>query len=83
VLKVLLTGSRERRIARVASVQNLSADQARQAIEEWDRQRREYFHRAYHMEWLDAAAYDVMLNTDRLSQDLARDMIVACAREVP
>lgn len=83
VLKVLLTGSIERRVNRIATNQGIEAERARPIIEEWDRQRREFYRRAYHLEWLDAAAYDVVLNTDRLSLDLARDMIVACAREIP
>ena len=48
-----------------------------------DQQRQEFFKRVYHVNWLDAANYDVVLKTDRLSLELARDMIVAVAREMP
>jgi cytidylate kinase len=83
VLKVLLTGSTDRRVRRVMENQGVGEEMARATIKQSDRQRIEFFKRAYHMDWLDASAYDVALNTDRLSVELARDMIVACAREVP
>lgn len=83
VLRVLLVGSLKQRIDRMVAAQGVTADQARQLIEQSDRQRLDFFKRVYHMDWLDARTYDVALNTDRLSVELARDMIVACAREVP
>jgi cytidylate kinase len=83
VLRVLLTGSVERRIGRVAATQGQGQERAKETVRNSDRQRLEFFKRAYHIDWLDASNYDVALNTDRLSLELARDMIVACAREVP
>ena len=83
VLKVLLVGSLERRVERMAAAQGLPQEQVRQTVQQSDRQRRDFFKHAYHFDWLDASAYDVALNTDRISLELARDMIVACAREVP
>jgi cytidylate kinase len=83
VLRVLLLGSAERRIGRLAATQGEGANRARETIRNSDRQRTDFFKRAYRMDWLDASNYDVALNTDRLSVELARDMIVACAREVP
>jgi cytidylate kinase len=83
VLRVLLTGSLERRAARLAGAQESRIEQLRETVRQSDRQRADFFRRAYQLDWLDAGSYDVCLNTDRLSTDLARDMIVACAREVP
>jgi cytidylate kinase len=83
VLKVLLVAPLDRRVKRMASTQGLPEKQVRQTIEQSDRQRQDLFKRAYHMDWLDASVYDVSLNTERVSMDLARDMIVACAREIP
>jgi cytidylate kinase len=83
VLRVLLTGTVERRAERLAAAQGVAAEQARETVQQSDRQRRDFFRRAYQMDWLDASHYHVCLNTDRLSVDLARDMIVACAREIP
>jgi hypothetical protein len=83
VLKVLLHGSVQRRAERLVANQGISPEQARTTIEGADRQRSDFFRRNYHIDWLDASRYDVALNTDRISTDLARDMIVAMAREVP
>lgn len=83
VLRVLLYGSVSVRRERVAAAQGVSLEQAERTVRESDRQRTDFFKRVYHMDWLDASQYDVALRTDRISTDLARDMIVACAREVP
>jgi CMP/dCMP kinase len=83
VLKVLLVGSQAKRSERIAAAQGVSTDQALSTVRNSDRQRADFFKRAYHLDWLDASRYDVALSTDRLSVELARDMIVAMAREVP
>jgi cytidylate kinase len=48
-----------------------------------DRQRGEYLKRVYHIDWLSSINYDIAINTDRVGHDLAVDMIVTAAREVP
>jgi cytidylate kinase len=83
VLRVLLTGSLESRAARLSAAQGTPVDQVKETVRQSDRQRADFFRRAYQLDWLGAGSYDVCLNTDRLSTELARDMIVACAREVP
>ena len=83
VLRALLVGSLDRRAQRIAENQGISAEQARAIVQQSDRQRGDLFKRAYQADWLDATSYDIALNTDHLSTDLARDMIVACAREIP
>ena len=83
VLKVMLRGSRRQRIERLIASQGVDTARAEQTVDEVDRQRLDFFRRAYHIDWLDASNYDVVLNTDRISVDLARDMIVAVAREIP
>jgi len=83
VVKVLLRSSGKKRTDRVAENQRITHEDAQRLIKDVDQQRQEFFKRVYHVNWLDAANYDVVLNTDRLSLELARDMIVAVAREVP
>jgi hypothetical protein len=83
VLKVLLRGSRDKRIERIVANQNVDRAAAALLVDDFDRQRKEFFRRVYKADWLDAGNYDLILNTDRVSVDLARDMIVATAREVP
>ena len=83
VLKVLVRGSAEKRAQRLAAGQGIDATQARATVDQSDRQRTEFFKRAYHMDWLDASCYDLTINADQISPDLAADMTVAAAREVP
>ena len=83
VLKVLVTGSEKRRAARLVQVQGHDAERASQMVEDSDRQRGDYFKRAYHIEWLSMQNYDLALNTDHVSAELAADMVTAAARELP
>jgi cytidylate kinase len=83
VLKVLVTGSTERRVARLVDLQGREPDAARKMIEESDRQRADYFRRVYHIEWLSMANYDLALNTDHVAAELAVDMATAAAKELP
>jgi cytidylate kinase len=83
VLKVLVTGGFERRVARLAEAQGRPPDAARKTVEDSDRQRSDYFKRVYHIEWLSMSNYDLALNTDRISADLAADMVATAARQLP
>ena len=83
VLKVLIHGSRERRAARFAELQRREVSAVLKTIEESDRQRVEYFRRVYHTDALRSQDFDLAINTDHISQDLAVDMIAASAREMP
>jgi cytidylate kinase len=83
VLKVLIHGSPERRAARFASLQHREVSDVLKTIEESDRQRVEYFRRVYHTDALRSQDFDIAINTDHISQELAVDMIAASAREMP
>jgi cytidylate kinase len=83
VLKVLVTGGFERRVARLAETQGRPPDAARKTVEDSDRQRSDYFKRVYHIEWLSMSNYDLALNTDRVSAELAADMVATAARQLP
>jgi cytidylate kinase len=83
VLKVLVQGSLEARAARFAAAQGRDLATVRKTIEESDRQRVEYFKRVYHTDSLSSRHFDLVINTDHISTELAVDMIVASAREMP
>jgi cytidylate kinase len=83
VFKVLVTGSLDRRAARLAQQQNRDLPAAQKTIEDSDRQRTDYFRRVYHTEWLDMGNYDLAINTDRVAADLAADMVATAARQLP
>jgi cytidylate kinase len=83
VFRVLIYGSPERRTQRFAASQGRDIDQVRRMIADSDRQRGEYLKRVYHLDWLTGTNYDIAINTDRVNHELAVDMIVTAAREVP
>jgi cytidylate kinase len=83
VFRVLIYGSPERRAQRFASNQRRNIDDVRKMLADSDRQRGEYLKRVYHLDWLAGPNYDLAINTDRINHELAVDMIVTAAREVP
>ena len=83
VFRVLIFGSFERRAQRFATNQGRDLEDVRRMLVDSDRQRGEYLKRVYHLEWLAGPNYDLCINTDRINHQLAVDMIVTAAREVP
>ena len=82
VLKVLVTGSHDRRAARLSQAQGAEPVATLKLIEDSDKQRADYFKRLYRMDWLSMSNYDLALNVDHVSPDLAVDMVAAAAREM-
>jgi cytidylate kinase len=82
VLKVLVTGGNQRRAQRLAQIRGTTIEDARKLIEDSDRQRADYFKRVYHMDWLNMANYDLALNVDQVSVELAADMVATTARQM-
>jgi cytidylate kinase-like protein len=78
VLRVLVTASRDTRIARVAEAGG-QADPAK-FIAENDGARAEYFQRFYHIDHELPTHYDLVINTDALAPDEASDIVVAAAQ---
>lgn len=83
VLKVLLYGSIGRRIERFAAEHQVSLDEAASTIKQSDKERGALFRKVYHMDWLDAAMYDLAINTDYLPEDFITDTVVRAAQTVP
>ncbi len=83
VLRALIYGSLATRTERLASEQNIDKERAAQLVKQSDRDRHEFLKRAHHLEWLDASVYDIAINTDRISLDLATETVVAAAQEIP
>lgn len=80
-LKVLVTGSTEKRVARVK--QRLATEdhaEAEKALAQSDDDRRCFFDRCYHAEWLSPLNYDLCLNTDHMTIPEAVEAVVAAAR---
>jgi cytidylate kinase len=80
-LRVLIHGSLSQRIQRLAIEQELTLDEAKARVKQSDKDRSDLLRRAYHFDWLDAAMYDLSVNTDRLSLDYVTEAVVRAAND--
>ena len=80
VLRVLVTGSREPRVKRVAEREGLADAPAKNAVTESDRQRKDYLRRFYGVGHELPTHYDLVVNTDVLALPLAAKLIVSAAK---
>jgi len=76
VLRVFVLAPLETRVRRHANEQGIPEAKARTEIQENDKARAEFFRHYYNMDWLNARRYDLVLNTGRLSDKVAADLIV-------
>jgi cytidylate kinase len=74
-LHVRLVASARVRAERIAQYHGISIEAASAQIEASDRHRRNYLKRFYHVRWDDAELYDLVINTSRVTPDVAADMI--------
>lgn len=74
---ILITASRENRIARIMRKQNLSREQAEDVINSVDKARDNYVKRYTGQSRYDARNYHIVLNMDYLTEDKAVDMIMS------
>jgi cytidylate kinase len=82
VIKVLILGSEEARAKRLMREQNIDEKQALTQVRTSDRDRAELLKKVYKFDWLDSARYDLTINTDNISTDVAIDAIIAAAKNV-
>ncbi|MBO7416481.1 MAG: cytidylate kinase-like family protein [Bacteroidaceae bacterium] len=74
---ILITASREKRIARIMSKQDLTRDKAEQVIEIVDKARDNYVLRYTGQSRYDARNYHIVINMDYITEDQAVDMILS------
>ncbi len=74
---ILITASRENRIARIMSKQGLSREKAQEVIESVDKARDNYVLRYTGQSRYDARNYHIVLNMDYLTEDKAVDIIMS------
>jgi cytidylate kinase len=79
-LHVLVTGSPEKRIARVMEENHVDRAVAEKIIERSDHDRSGFIRFAYSEDWLDPRLYDLILNTDKMSVNSAAMMVVDAAK---
>lgn len=73
---ILITASRENRIARIMSKQNLSREKAAQVLDSVDKARDNYVLRYTGQSRYDARNYHIVLNMDYITEDKAVEMIM-------
>ena len=76
VAKVLVCGSAETRAERLAAEATLPLNEAVRLVAESDHERENFFRRIYRIELLNAANYDLVLNTDKLDTEGAIDVVL-------
>ncbi|MBO4475978.1 MAG: cytidylate kinase-like family protein [Bacteroidales bacterium] len=74
---IMLTASREKRIARVCAKQNLTPEKAAMIIDDVDKSRENYVKRYTGKSRYDLRNYNLVLNVDDLDEDEVVDIILA------
>lgn len=80
VLHVRVVAPMEDRVRRLQEQQGLSAPQARRLAMDRDRAMEEYLRTFHNFDPADTTMYDLMVNTGKLGEDKATELIVAAAR---
>jgi cytidylate kinase len=80
LLRVLITGSAERRVARIATARGVSEQDAAQLLSDEDTVRADYLNRFHDERDELPTDYDLVLDTDRLSIEEAAEFIAQAAR---
>ena len=80
VLRVLLTASHDTRVQRVTGEQGISTKEATDCVDASDRARAHYLRQFYDVRDENPTQYDLVVNTDKLSQAEAAAIIVGAAR---
>jgi len=75
VLHVRITAPLALRIERIASRHTISSAAAQARVESSDRTRNTYVQRHYRVDWNDPKLYDLVINTETIPVQLARDLI--------
>ena len=77
VLKVLIIASMDFRIAQVKARRGMEGENARQFLKDLDRVRSRRLRTLFNVDWQDPVGYDLVLNTTRISPDMAVQVITA------
>jgi cytidylate kinase len=80
VLHVRLQAPLSVRIERVASLQEMTAEQAAAVVKERDRVRTTFVEKFYGVPWDAIQAFDVVINTGKISPDLAMTWVVSAVK---
>lgn len=79
VLKVKIVAPNALRVKQVMKTENLSHSEATRRVQESDKERKAFVKEAYGADWEDPHLYDLVINTEELSAEIAVDLIVSVA----
>jgi cytidylate kinase len=79
-LHVRIYGSESSRIEYLMKGRGLSREATEKLIHKTDNEQRGFLQFAFHMNWNDPCLYDLVINRDKLSADLATKLIIEAAR---
>ena len=82
VLHVRLQAPVPARVQRVMTQQNLSLEEAEALVKQTDKVRVAFVEEFYRVAWNSIHAFDLVINTGKISPDLATEMIVNAARQI-
>lgn len=77
---VLICAPFDQRVRLTAADEGVSREEAARLVRMRDAERGDYYQRYYQVKWQDPAAYDLVINTGRLSVSAAAGMIVDLVR---
>jgi hypothetical protein len=77
VLSVKIVAPAEIRAARLAGAYGMALEVAREAVESGDREQREYNRALFDADWDDPLHWDVIVNSEAVAPEIARDVILA------
>jgi cytidylate kinase len=82
ILRVLVHGSLHQRAIRLSEEQSLDLKRAEALVKQSDKDRSELLKRVYKFDWVSAEMYDLTINTDRLSIELATEMVLQAVEDM-
>lgn len=82
VLRTRIIAPFEERVERWAEREWLDPDRARYLVRKSDQQRAGFIKYYFDRDWEDAVHYDLTINTQRLSEDMAVQVICECVKDV-
>lgn len=81
-VRAFITAPLDVRVTRVQARTGCSADDAAREVKKSDQQRLAYMQQYYHADWRDPRLYDIVVNTEHLTPEVAADLIIGAARRL-
>src|SRR5579864_2169903 len=82
VVRVLIVASVATRARRLQERLGISHDEALRELRKSDQHRTAYMQQHYHADWRDADLYDLVINTDRMSFEVAAAVVLHASRAI-